>query len=99
MTKQTITTRHRVDYDCHTLDDMIEKLVQLKTEIGGHSKFCVEASDSYGSPYCETYFEVEREETDTEYSVRVEKENKRSVAQQMFRRGEYEKLKKEFENA
>ncbi len=101
MNKIRKTVLHKLyDVDDYSIDSLIEKLEKAeqafkKIEKGVENiRFTYKSVEDYGSAYTEFYLEGNRLETDLEFNKRIQEEDKAKE----YRKQDYERLKKEFEN-
>jgi hypothetical protein len=91
----TIEIDHKINDDngrygfTMNIDDLINCLQEAKNK--GAENISVEATEEYGCAYINLSFTQERMETDNEFAIRVNKENKK---QEDIKRRELEQLEK-----
>lgn len=88
-------TESKIIYEFSSLENLIEKLCKIRSEVNGYVAVCLSGSSSTGYTVICSW---ERDMTDEELKRDAEYEQKSIDAAREMRRKEYEKLKTEFEH-
>lgn len=95
MTKKMVwRDKESFDFDGEDLDSVISRLSQAKVEYGGNARFDVHTYSYEDREYL--FLQVEEEETDEEYAIRLKREEIANKNREEFDRREYERLQKKF---
>jgi len=87
---KTIEDKRNIEIDYKTLDEVIKILDNIRKEVGGNARF--EISHKWDCHFCYVIWKRPENDKEREERLKQDRENKE------WRKKQYEKLKKEFEN-